>query len=108
MGFTAYRKWKGRPFNRPVAEFGECAWYVPALTVGRDKFDVRWRECVWLGIRMESGESIIGTSGGVVKARDFRRKVVLKDRWGKEVFDESLWSAVETSARRVERHRAEA
>ena len=86
-GFTAYRKWKGRPFNRPVAEFGKCVWYVPALTVGRDKFDVRWREGVWLGIRMESGENIIGTSDGVVKARDFRRKVVLKDRWDKEVFD---------------------
>ena len=23
-GFTAYRRWKGRNFSRPVAEFGEC------------------------------------------------------------------------------------
>ena len=48
--------------------------YLPALSAGRDKFDVRWREGVWLGIRAESGESIIGTNEGVVKARDFRRK----------------------------------
>ncbi len=23
-GFTAYRRWKGREFTKPVAEFGEC------------------------------------------------------------------------------------
>jgi hypothetical protein len=32
---------EGREFNRPVAEFGECAWYLPALSVGKGKFDVR-------------------------------------------------------------------
>jgi hypothetical protein len=41
-GFTAYRRWKGTKFTRPVAEFGECVMYLPAASVGKNKFDVRW------------------------------------------------------------------
>ncbi len=29
---------------------------------------------VWLGINLESGQSVVGASYGVMKARDFRRK----------------------------------
>ena len=49
--------------------------------------EARWKEGVWLGIRVESGESIIGTSEGVVKARDFRRTPENGGRWCKEGFD---------------------
>jgi hypothetical protein len=86
-GFSAYRRWKGREFTKPVAEFGECVLYAPADSAGKDKFDVRWREGVWLGVRMESGESLIGTDGGVVKARDFRRKAENGGRWSVAEFD---------------------
>ena len=83
-GFTPYRRWRGKEFASPVAEFGESVWYTPANSAGKDKFDVRWFEGVWLGVRVESGESIIGTSGGVVKARDFRRKPLNGGRWSEE------------------------
>ena len=53
-GFSAYRRWKGREFNKPVAEFGECVLYSRAMLVGRIKFDTRWSEGVWLGVRLES------------------------------------------------------
>ncbi len=53
--FAAYRRWKGREFTKLVAEFGECVTYAPTLPVGKGKFDVRWREGVWLGIRPGSG-----------------------------------------------------
>jgi hypothetical protein len=36
---------------------------------------------------MESGESIIGTKGGVIEARDFRRKPVNGGRWNVEDFN---------------------
>ena len=36
---------------------------------------------------MESGESLIGTDGGVVKARDFRRKAENGGRWSVTEFD---------------------
>ena len=42
--------------------------------MGKNKFDVRWMDGVWLGIIRESGESVKGTAYGVVKAWDFRRK----------------------------------
>jgi hypothetical protein len=30
-GFTPFRRWKGREFNKPVAEFGEPEHYAPAF-----------------------------------------------------------------------------
>ncbi len=35
---------------------------APATSAGRDKFDVRWMERVWLGVKTESGEPLIGAS----------------------------------------------
>ena len=54
-----------------MAEFGENVWYLRAGSLGQAKFENRWEEGVWLGILDDSGESIIGTEIGVVKARDF-------------------------------------
>ncbi len=94
-GFTPYRRWKGREFTKPVAEFGERVWYTPAMSAGRDKFDVRWREGVWLGIELERGESVISTKEGVVKPRDFRRKPENGGRWSVEDFDKFVGVAWE-------------
>ncbi len=88
--FSAHRGWKVRDFTKPVAEFGECVLYGPAMSIGKDKFDGRWKERVWLGCRMESGESWIGTDEGVAKARDFRRKAGNGRRWSVIDF-EKLW-----------------
>jgi hypothetical protein len=71
QGFTAFGRWKGREFIKPVAEFGECVHYVPVFSA--NEFDMRWADGVWLGIKFE-GEPIIGTPEGVVRVRDFRRK----------------------------------
>ncbi len=60
---------------------------APALFVGKDKFDVRWREGVWLGIELEGGESLMGAGAGVAKARDVRRKQDNGGRWRVEDFD---------------------
>ena len=46
----------------------------------------RWETGVWLGIRDESGDVIIGTGKGVLKARAFRRKVINSERWDFETF----------------------
>ncbi len=60
--------------HRPVVEFGESVTHLPAASVGKNKLVVRWEDGVWLGIKMESGASILGTAKGVAKAREFRRK----------------------------------
>ncbi len=42
---------------------------VLAMSAGKDELDARWKEGQLLRVRLESGESLIGTSEGVVKAR---------------------------------------
>ncbi len=69
-----HRRRKGREFTQPVADLGERALCAPAMSAGKDKFDVRWKEGVWLGVGLESGEFLTRTSEAVAKAREFRRK----------------------------------
>ena len=83
-GRTSHFKWKGREFNREVTELGECIMYLRLDSVGKDKFDSRWEEGVFLGVREESAEIIVGTPEGITKAKDFKRKASLKDRWNQE------------------------
>ncbi len=51
------------------------------------KFDARWKKGAWLGVRLERGESLIGTSQGVAKARHVRRKPETGGRWSAQDFD---------------------
>ena len=73
-GFTACRSLRWREFTKPVAEFGERVMCAPVLSVSDGKFDARWENGVRLGTKAESGESLIGTSDGVAKARDVRER----------------------------------
>ena len=82
-GITAYRRWKGKEFKRDVAEFGENVWYLKSDSAGKNKYANRWQEGIWLGITEDTGETVVGTDEGVVKAKDFRRKPIVKERWSK-------------------------
>ena len=55
--------------------------YLKLGTRGQDKFNSRRERGIWLGVRDESGEVIIGTPDGVVKARDFKRLDLSEERW---------------------------
>ncbi len=73
-GFSFHRRWKGRVFTKPVAEFEKRGWHAPAMTAERTSSTSDGKkECGW-EIHLGSGESLIGASEGVTKARDFRRK----------------------------------
>ena len=86
-GRTAYERIKGKKFKGELIEFGEVIWYMKPGTKGVNKFDSRWETGIWLGIRDESGESIVGTSEGVIKVRSIRRKGIAKERWDAEQFN---------------------
>ena len=43
---------------------------------GKDKMDSRWGRGIWMGIRDETGEHIIGTAEGTVKCKDCRREEI--------------------------------
>ena len=80
-GKTAYRRWKGKNFHRDMAEFGESIMYLKAGSLGHDKFNCRWERGIWLGIRDDTAEVIVGTEYGVIKARDSKRLASAEERW---------------------------
>ena len=47
-GRTGYHNWRGRPFSKDSAEFGECVWYLRPGSKGQENMcrDGK-RECGW-------------------------------------------------------------
>ncbi len=74
----------GRRFRRDVTEFGESVLYIRAESVGKDKYNSRWGEGLLLGVREGSGEVIVGTKEGVIKARAFRKRGSEGERWSRD------------------------
>ncbi len=64
--------------------------HAPAMSAGKDQFDVRWKEGVLLGVRLESGEPMIGTNEGVAKARHLRRNLENGGRWSVQDVDKKV------------------
>ena len=80
-GRTGYHNWKGRPFVKESVEFGQNIMYYPPGMKGKNKFEARWQEGVWLGIADRSMEVIVGTNEGVIKVRDVRRYGTQQEQW---------------------------
>ncbi len=80
-GLTRHRRLKGKNFDKEVAEIGESVWFLYLKSKGRNKMRSRWSSGLWLGIRDESGEAIIGTDEGVMKCRTIKRKGTREERW---------------------------
>jgi hypothetical protein len=96
-GRTPYHRVKGRKFNQAVAEFGECIWHLKPKSKGKYKICIRWEEGIWLGIRDRTGETLVGTSNGIVKVRSFRRKGSEGEKWDRgrmEAMKEVPWEPV--------------
>ena len=94
-GKTAYERTKGKKFKREMAEFGECIWYLKQRSKGSTGMKGRWMEGIWLGVREESGEVIVGTPEGIQKARTVRRKATNSERWKKNHAGQSHSVAME-------------
>ena len=86
-GFTAYKRVKGKEFKKELVKFGECIWYLKPKSKGKAKAECRWENGVFLGIRDESGEYIVGAPGGAIKVRSIRRKGSEEERWNWEEFN---------------------
>ena len=81
-GRTAFERIKGRKCRSPIAIFGERVWYME-LDDGKDKrpnIEKRLMDGIWLGINGRTGEHIIGTAQGVVKAYTVKRRPK-EERW---------------------------
>ena len=84
-GRTAYREARGHDARAPVAEFGGKIMYMPSKNTSKSapKVDPKFHDGIWLGLRMKSDESIIGTPNGVIKAKTVRR-LPEDQRWSAE------------------------
>ena len=80
-GKTAYERLKGKPFQKELAEFGERVHYKLQRCKGKEaKMEAKWGEGHFLGFWWRTGEAIIGTGDGIVKAATIRR-VGAHRRW---------------------------
>jgi len=81
-GKTAHERIRGRKCNTPVAICGEKVLYRE-LEDGRGeraKIETKWMDGVWLGIKNRTGEHVIGTPEGIVKAHSVKRRAA-EERW---------------------------
>ena len=79
-----------------MAEFGECLWFLKPKSRGATGVGGRWSEGIWLGIGEESGEAMIGSKDGVMRARAIRRKASHCQGWNRSQIDEvtsAPWNA---------------
>ena len=97
-GRTAYHRLKGKPFNQSVVEFGEKVHYRIAQKgrLKENKLEVRWDEGHYLGMHWRTGEAVVDTPGGVVRAGTIRR-VGAHRRWDAESLLKMV-GAMETDA----------
>ena len=70
-----------------MVELGERVMYLRPNSRGHHKLDCRWEICVWLGVKDNGPEVIIGTAEGCIKVRDVRRFGVDADKWKKEAVE---------------------
>ena len=66
------------------------SYYLELKTKGVYTWEERWKEGIWLGVREQSGEIIVGTKDGVVKCRTFKRKATEEERWDVKFLDEMV------------------
>ena len=83
MGELHMKRWTHRRFHRVLPEFAECVWYLRPESAGVDKLASRWEDGIFLGIREESGELLMGNDRGVLKVNAFKWRPEA-NRWNVE------------------------
>ena len=70
-GKTGYERRRGRAWKKALPVFGECIWWMRPESAREKKLERRWENGIYLGVRRESTEIIVGNAKGVVKTRTF-------------------------------------
>ena len=82
-GKTAAERNKGKTASVMGVEFGEKVMYKKRFKTKMAKIEPRWEKGIFVGIRVQSGEFWVATSGGVKKTRSVRR-LAPQDRWSED------------------------
>ena len=86
-GRTPLERNRGKRIGRPVCEFAEQVLYMPLKASRGGKADPKFSQGIYLGTLTRTGETVIGTSEGVTRARTVRRLPADK-RWSAKALDE--------------------
>ena len=78
---------RGKKFRAELIEFGEQIQFMPLDVKKQGKLEPRWMFGTYLGFRIESGESLVGTPEGVFKTRSVRRRTE-DARWSLKAIEE--------------------
>ena len=79
-GKTRYERMRGNKYLGDIAEFGETVMWKKKAK-GSTSWADKWGEGVFLGIREESGEMIIGIKEGVERTGTIKRLGGMDERW---------------------------
>ena len=84
-GKTGYERWKGKPYRGEEIEFGEKIHYRENIKARpkQNKLEVRWGEGYYMGRWWRTGEAVVGTAAGILRAGTVRR-VGAHRRWDRE------------------------
>ena len=83
-GLTPYQRLKGKPWRIPLPPFGEAVEYKRRTS---SKLEGRWREGIFLGVKLMTTEKIIGDAEGVWTVQSVKRKPE-EDRWNGELINQ--------------------
>ena len=73
-GKTAYERRRGKKFLRVLPEFAENILWMQSERTGDDKLESKWKDGIYVGLRIRSGELLVATEEGVVKARSWCKR----------------------------------
>ena len=87
-GRTPHERLVGRKVHTPVAELGECVWYM-ALRSSADRLaplEDRYQEGYFMGLVDGKNEVYIASGNDVVRARSVKRRIPA-ERWKEELYE---------------------
>ncbi len=96
---------RGRESHRPMCEFGESILWRPLKTAAnkKNKDEPRYEEGYWLGVIDRTDEAIIGTSIGVVRCLEVRRRPEEEHGGGEGVLEVWGWPSGPNTGRKASR-----
>ena len=85
-GNTSYfRRWN-KDHRAPICEFGETVQYLLPAVKQLPKMEQRFFKAIWLGRDTATGETLLGISNKVIRARTIRR-MPKPEKYDKQMFD---------------------
>ena len=82
-GRVPYQRLRGRKMQPDLVEYAEGIMCLPLKHLEMGKAEPRWIPGVFLGVKMNSGEKLVATEGGIIKVRSIRRRLEA-ERWNLE------------------------